>query len=126
MNTYTVGQEVGYGRSSNYGNWHSTGFGSITKINSYGHITVMRASGTTVVFDKRGYERGTNYGLALLDATYLRTTMADDMKRRDRRAAVDSLMQKLEGTRGHNGNAWVSKETKAELLAMLEAIETTD
>jgi len=126
MKEYTVGQEVGYGRYGGYGSAHSTGFGEITKINGHGHITVKRTNGMTIVFDKHGNERGTNYGTSLIDADYLRKVMADDLKRNTRHRAISDLIQKLSDCRGHSGISWMNKETKAELLEMLEAIETTD
>lgn len=112
-----VGDEVGFGRFGRYA-YHSTGFATVTKINGHGHITLS----TGKVFDKRGSERGTNYGLELIEAETLRRTTARETAEREQRARFNALEQKLKDMHTYAGNVYVTPEAKAELLAMVEAL----
>lgn len=121
-----VGQEVGFCRVGNWGNLHSTGFGVITKINGYGHITVTTVGQDGVpkvrVFNKHGDERGTSYGVSLIQADYLRTRIADTEARRLRNHAAKELQAKLQGMFSYSGDFHIDDAKKAELIAMVQAL----
>ena len=112
-----VGDEVGFGRYGRH-SWLSTGFAKVTKINGHGHITLD----TGKVFDKHGNERGTSYGLSLTEAESLSNSIARETARRDQNHRVRALQQKVNDLFGYSGNAHVSPEVKAELLALVEAL----
>jgi hypothetical protein len=121
-----VGDEVGFGRSGSWGSLHSTGFGKVTKINGYGHITVEGTSELRTpfqkVFDKYGNERGTNFGVKLIKAQYLRETLAATEARRSRNHRAKDLQAKLNGMFSYGGDFHVTDESKAELIALVNAL----
>lgn len=117
----TVGAEVGFARSGSWGGYVSTGFGKVIKINGHGHITVDTGNGVKV-FDKFGNERGTNYGVRLVEASVLRQRLKEDNDRKERTLRVRTLIRQLEGTFGHNGTAHIDDEAKREFIKMIEAL----
>ena len=112
-----VGDEVGFGRNARFG-LISTGFGRVTKINGHGHITLD----TGKVFDKHGKERGTNYGVNLIDADALRVSIAQADEQRERRDRIRALQDKVASLAGLGGRFEVLPEDKAELLALVNAL----
>ena len=112
-----VGDEVGFGRSARFG-LISTGFGRVTKINGHGHITLD----TGEVFDKYGKERGTDYGVSLIDADTLRRQLAQKEEQRATTNKVKELQQKVADLFNYTGRAFVSPDDKAALLAMVNAL----
>lgn len=112
-----VGDEVGFGRFGRF-NFHSAGFGRVVKINGYGHITLDSGK----VFDKHGDERGTTYGLRLTDAASLRESQARDVAAKSQVARVKELEAKIKDMFGYSGNVHVTPESKAELMALVEAL----
>lgn len=112
-----VGDEVGFGRSGRF-NYHSTGFATVTKVNGHGHITL----GSGKVFDKHGKERGTNYGLVLIEAESLRASIARENAARTQAHAVRTIEQKIKDMWTYSGTVCVTPERKAELLALVEAL----
>jgi hypothetical protein len=112
-----VGDEVGFARSTRYG-YQSAGFSTVTKVNGHGHITLANG----VVYDKRGNERGNNYGKVLVEADYLRKSQAAEEARRSQASAVRTIEQKIKDMWTYSGTVCVTPERKAELLALVEAL----
>ena len=121
----TVGSEVGFYRNGNWGGFLQSGFGVITKVNGYGHITVVTKGETatvTRIFDKYGQERGTNFGVRLCEASFLRDALAAEQARRDRNHRAKELQQKVNDLFGYSGNVHITNERKAELKALIDAL----
>lgn len=112
-----VGDEVGFGRNARFG-LINTGFGRVTKINGHGHITLDNGK----VFDKRGNERGTKFGVNLIDANALRQQLAWKEEQRATTEKVKELQQKVADLFNYNGRASVSPDDKAALLALVNAL----
>lgn len=119
MYTAKVGDMVGYCRfGGTGGHMMGAGFGHVTKINGHGHIFLD----TGKVFDKHGDERGTKYGLHLVDAEHLRDRLTNEQARQNKAAMVRSLIQKLEGSFSYSGTVHIDGDTKQELLAMVNSL----
>ena len=119
MYTAKVGDMVGYFRvGGTGGHMMGVGYGTVTKINGHGHIFLD----TGKVFDKHGNERGTNYGVHLVDAEYLCERVAKEQARQDKAAMVRSLIQKLEGSFSYSGTVHIDGDAKQELLAMVNTL----
>lgn len=112
-----VGDEVGFGRNARF-SMINIGFARVTKINGYGHITLDNGK----VFDKYGRERGTNYGVNLIDAAALRQQVAWKEEQRVTTNKVKELQQKVADLFACNGRACVSADDKAALLALVNAL----
>ena len=113
-----VGDEVGFGRPSRYAGYQSAGFSTVTKVNGHGHITLADGK----VFDKHGDQRGTKFGVELLEASHLRSVQERAKAERDQAHAVRSIEQKLKDLWSYSGTVHVTPERKAELLALVEAL----
>lgn len=127
-----VGDRVGYGRSGSWGDLHSTGFGTVSKINGHGHVTVEREtkpgggfdSLAPLVFDKRGNERTTSGygGKHLMDAAWLEGHLAREKAKRDAYAAAKAIITELESHKNGRGDYCISAETKAKLAELVAAL----
>ena len=113
----SVGSEVGFGRNARFG-LINTGFARVTKINGHGHITLDNGK----VFDKRGNERGTNYGVSLINADALRRQLAWKEEQRTTTEKVKELQRKVADLFGYNSQASVSPDEKASLLALVNSL----
>jgi hypothetical protein len=123
-----VGDRVGFCRT-HYGTLLNHGFGTVSKINGHGHITII-ADGNgvpdnfdTQVYDKHGNEFKKGYGCRQLCAVeWLQSKI--DAKTEDRRcqAAVKSLIAAIENHRCGNGKFSINEEAKSELHRLVDAI----
>ena len=119
MYTAKVGDMVGYFRVDyKGGHMMGVGFGKVTKINGHGHIFLD----TGKVFDKHGDERGTKYGVNLVNAEHLRDRVANEQARQNKAAMVRSLIQKLQGSFSYSGTVHIDSDAKQELLAMVNSL----
>ena len=119
MYTAKVGDMVGYCRfGGTGGHMMGVGFGKVTKINGHGHYHLD----TGKVFDKHGDERGTKYGLHLVNAEHLRDRVANEQARQNKAAMVRSLIQKLQGSFSYSGTVHIDSDAKQQLLAMVNSL----
>lgn len=124
-----IGQEVGFYRQSSRGNLLSADFGTVTKINGHGHISVLsqgEIANVTRIFDKNGNQRGIGRhldgGLRLIEAQNLRTRLAEQTAARDRRNKAKELEQKLKDMWSYGGDFHITESRKAELKALIDAL----
>jgi hypothetical protein len=122
-----VGDEVGYFTSGTSGfssGLRNPGFATVTKINGHGHIMLD----TGVVFNKFGKERGDKWSYKMLiEAARLREIVASENTVRNRnysaRAAKDGIEQIFANARNGYGDSFITAENKAEMIALINAIE---
>lgn len=127
-----VGDKVGYGRSYS-GHWQQTGFGTVKKINGYGHIIVAKEPNelhadyppakAELVFDKWGQQKGHKYtsGLQLLTEARLLGILEAEQKQ----AAVYKAFSDLEvylAKMRYNAKVFVAAQDKTALAALVEAL----
>lgn len=121
-----IGQEVGFYRQSSWGNLLSADFGTVTKINGHGHISVLTQGETanvTRIFDKNGNQRGFEYGgLRLIEAQNLRTRLAEQTAARDRRNKAKDLENMIKSMWTYGGDFHITESRKAELKALIDAL----
>lgn len=127
--TLTVGDRVGYARHHHWGGYPlEHGFGTVTKINRHGHITVAlepRADGTPrepKVFDKCGKERKKHGYTHLVAPATLEAELARHDAEAARDRAVDALAAEIAGMKTHRGYYYVTTEGKARLAELVAAI----
>ena len=114
----TVGQEVGYARSTAYG-YQCTGIANVVKVNGHGHVTLSNG----MVFDKYGRERKMPYGGShLVDANTLRTYLAEREAQREQTVRCRRLQDKVRELVSYNARANVTPEIKEELMALVAAL----
>lgn len=128
LNIYAlkVGDRVGF-RERDY----RFGFGTVSKINGHGHITVdvepmvypdgYERPAHRLVFDRSGYERGN--GVAHLeDPVELERFIERKRKQRALSGRVDELRQAIDDLRCYDYYR-ITAADKARLLKLVEAIE---
>ena len=113
-----IGQEVGIARSSSYGYLYIK-YGTVTKINGYGHIYVDTGKGEPLKFDKHGKAFKDDYGPSLVDATKLRAYEAAEEKRKVKNHLVRSIEQTIKDGWSYSGT-WHSSEDR--IKALKEAV----
>lgn len=121
MNTYAVGDEVGFVR---YGGWHGTmlsqGISRVTNINRYGHIHLENGR----QFDRNGDERNVKYGGArLIAADQLRAQLDKAQADRQRAQAAQELVKLIEGQRdGYGRHHEVSDDIRARMQDLVNRL----
>ena len=133
----SIGDRVGYARWHHWGGRPlSHGFGTVTKINGHGHVTITPDvaavllgkpdTSKNLMFDKYGKERGKgNYGMSLVSVESLRA----DLDACDRKASISRKFQELKDhIKNHSicGNSQVNptQETADMLKELAHRIET--
>jgi hypothetical protein len=91
-----VGERVGYARFHSFGSILSHGFGTVTKINGHGHITVKSDNGTELVFDRQGRPRKNEYGPDLIHAAQLERLLAAKAQQQKRNALKKEMENRIE------------------------------
>jgi len=123
-----VGDRVGFYRT-HYGTLLSSGFGTVSKINGHGHITIV-AEGNgvpdkidTQVYDKHGNEYKIEHGSRqLCTVEWLQSKIDAEAEDRRCQAAVRSLIAAIENHRCGNGRFNITDDIKAELHGLVDAI----
>lgn len=120
MTTYTVGEEVGFGRHGGRGFFMSHGFSRITKINHHGHIHLENGR----VFDRHGRERKCQYGEAhLMDAQMLRDQLAAIAERRERANIFNELKSIMDNQRNGYGDVCALDDaTRERMIALVNKL----
>lgn len=121
----TVGQEVAIVRnSSGFYGFTSATYAKVAKINGFGHIILDNGK----KFDKFGYEyKGTKYHCCYLaDADQTRAQIAEQNAKRDLnnnvRKVVDDFNKIINNNKNGMGQYFISAETKAELVALINQL----
>ena len=120
-----VGQEVAIVRNSGgfYG-FTTASYAKVEKINGFGHIILDNGK----KFDKYGYEyKGTKYHCCYLaDAEKTRAQIAEQNAKRDLnnnvRNIVDEFNKVISNNKNGMGQYFISAETKAELVALINQL----
>ena len=109
LNTLQVGVPVAFVRRHRFsGQILSYGKGVITKINRWGHITVLSEKGGKVVFDKRGHEHKKDYGFSLIDPAGLELRLAEQRQRQEINNTARQIEAIIKTGWTHNGNWYYS------------------
>ena len=122
-----VGEVVGIARTSRYGGFISSSFGTVTKINGHGHIFVQNGN-QELRFDRRGNSYKNKYGPILVNETELRFRIAKDDERRERSRIAREIEQELKSGWSYSGTFHASAEridTLKTLLGNLEKLVDT-
>lgn len=105
---------------------HSYGFGTVAKVNGYGHVLIDPESPDAagrITFDKYGEERGRKYGgRCLITAANLEARLAEVKAKRDAYAAAKAIITELESHKNGRGDFCISAETKAKLAELVAAL----
>jgi hypothetical protein len=121
-----VGETVGVVRRSRYG-LVSSQFGTVTKINGYGHIFVQ-AGEREFRFTRRGAAYKAEYGPSLCNADMLRKEIERETLRKDRASIAREIEQELKSGWSYSGTFHASAEridTLKTLLGNLEKLVDT-
>lgn len=133
MTTYeiaklTVGTRVAFARWHHWGGRPlSYGFGTVSKINGHGHITVVDKSGKLLkpkVFDKYGQERHSSWGHMLVSAESLQANLDSNDRQQSINAKVKAMVEKLEGKKNSHGDIHPDQEVADVLKDLAWRIET--
>ena len=120
-----IGDRVGYYRF-HYGTFVEKGFGKVTKINGYGHITIMHwgmDDAELKMFDKHGKERNRRYtATRLCSAEWLEETLAEQAADNAKQRAVKDLLDYIAGRRYGTGQYKINDENKTEMKRLIDNI----
>ena len=118
-----IGQEVGIARSTRYG-YMNIQYGTVTKINGYGHIFVTVAGkDEPLKFDRHGNSYQNNYGPSLVDADKLRAYEVAEQKRKTTAQLVRSIEQTIKDGWSYSGTWHSSEDRIASLKASVAELE---
>lgn len=116
--TFVVGERV----ALMTGSYHDHGcYGTITKINRFGHITVVGPSGYEYSLNKDGHERNKGYyGARMAKAAYLEALLARYKREGEVQSAGWAIQQHVEGwKRGHMTASQIAE--LRQMICVLEA-----
>jgi hypothetical protein len=118
-----VGEEVGIvRRNRSYGGLLLAKFGTVTKINGYGHI-VVQCDDKEYRFTKRGNAYKDDYGPSLIHAASLRAEMARDNRRKTVNTVARELEQKVKDGWGYSGTFHATETIVSELEALVAKLK---
>jgi len=118
LDTIKVGDTVGYARFTRYG-VAANGFGTITKINGFGHIFLTATDGRELRFDKYGDSYKNNYGPSLIGAARLTEIVERAENERIVNAKSNAIADLVASVRCGNGRMAMSNETLDEIVALV-------
>ena len=119
-----VGEEVGIvRRNGRSGGIVFSAFGTVTKINGYGHIFVQ-AGDKEYRFTKTGYAYKDEWGPRLTVAAALRKELAVEAQRKERMRVARAIEQSLKEGYSYSGTFHVSEERVAQLKTLVAELET--
>ena len=118
-----VGDEVGIVRQhSRTGDVLNSSFGTVTKINGYGHIFVKNGE-EEMRFDKQGNAYKNQWGPSLMNAAKLRSVLAANARRKEQVRLARAMEQTLKEGYSYSGRFFVSQERVAALKNLLAEME---
>jgi hypothetical protein len=104
-----INEEVGLIREGRMGTIHESFFGTVTKINGYGHIFV-KSGDKEFRFTKDGRLYKEKYGPSLIDADKLRALVNVENRRKEQVRLGREMKQVLENQFTYSGSFHISKE----------------
>ena len=119
MSNYTVGDTVGFARFSRYGGIVNSGFGTVTKVNGFGHIFVTTNDGRELKFDKHGDSYKMSYGPSLIAPARLTEILERNENERQINRKARAIVEAVEKTRCGTGRMAMSNETLDEIEALV-------
>lgn len=115
-----VGEKVGFARFGRFGGRAiSSGFGTVTKVNGFGHIFVTTAGGRELRFDKYGDSYKDSYGPRLMCPARLTGILEAEENERIINTKARGIIEAVEKTRCGNGRIAISTETLDEIEALV-------
>ena len=118
-----VGDEVGVVRFTSYSRMSNPRFGTVSKINGYGHIFV-RVKDEELRFDRRGHSYKDHWGPDLIHAAQLRARLAEENRRRVRADTVRKIEHSLRENWAGSDNWTGDNETIQTLKSLLADLES--
>ncbi len=104
-----VGEEIGLIRESSTGTIYQSFFGTVTKINGYGHIFV-KSGDKEFRFTKDGRLYKEKYGPSLIDADKLRRLVDMENQRKEQTRLGREMKQILENQFTYSGSFHISRK----------------
>ena len=119
MSNCTVGDTVGFARFSRYGGIVNSGFGTVTKVNGFGHIFVTTNDGRELKFDKHGDSYKMSYGPSLIAPARLTAILEKNENERIIRDKARAITKAIDEVTCGNGRIVMSNETLDEIEALV-------
>ena len=119
-----VGDEVGIARASRYGGFLSSRFGTVTKINGYGHIFVQSGD-QELRFTRRGNAYKDNFGPSLIDAAQLRAQLVEVERQKTQSQLAREIEQTIKGGFAYSGRFIPTQERLDQIKQLLGELEKT-